>query len=703
MKLMLGLFLLTSLSAGAQTFTYQSGISAADKAILQNELGDILSTLPQKFKSGLPASVKINLSSFGDKTSEIPSDLCDAEPEQKTATKRSFTYGKYQKLDRSLTLNSALVREFSRGKNSSTKISCQHGSLFEQARATIIHELGHAFDMNNGSPSQKGDFANIAGFKNSKIHTFRINDDPMRSPDEYEFKNTEEAFAINLEYFVMDEEFSCRRPVMFSYYKKLLGTDPFPSKNCQVNRTLMLTSQLGMLPVTVDPERVYRIDYLMAAPGRDMSSGFGHSMYRIVMCAPDYIDPVTAKTIAGTPMGEKCLKDKLFHSVVSYRANNQDATLNYFKGIFGGYPSQLFLLSFADVLEEYNRTELRDVTAYPMKFTRPQIVDFLNRVSEEHWGYRGSYKFVTNNCATESLRIIKNTVAESRNEQGIAPRLLPTLTPVGLRHLLTTSGLIDQNDPAIETYKARTDYLIAAYSLAYGYQKKKVKADNEALSNFVLNSKFETRKDAFVKTLALSSSSAHDQASLLGQKNLMTKLASFSILEQQIIRVKAGMLKKKLAEMATDKKMQAAHPELALLKKTETSRVSIDALSSRGYGIPLSSELATQNEVVKNVEETRSMIEESQKILEAILPQDTKEIRELADHLNEMNVKALDLRRVFKSSLDQYIESAIRSLKQSRPELLSSGIAEIRKALGSDLVTVKEIADDKIVKLWETL
>jgi hypothetical protein len=214
----------------------------------------------------------------------------------------------------------------------------------------------------------------------------------------------------------MDEEFYCRRPSLFDFYANQFKNDPFPNRRCKLNKSVMLSTNNGQFPIALDSKRIYRVDYLQASKGSDISSGFGHSMFRLVVCAPDRIDPITGKKLAATVYGPKCLDDKLYHMVISYRANVEDATLNYLKGMFGGYPSMLFILNFADVLDEYNKDELRDVIAYPLKLNESEKQDLIKKIIEEHWNYRGAYKFVTNNCATESLDLLKRLTGIFRNK-----------------------------------------------------------------------------------------------------------------------------------------------------------------------------------------------------------------------------------------------------------------------------------------------
>jgi hypothetical protein len=99
----------------------------------------------------------------------------------------------------------------------------------------------------------------------------------------------------------------------------------------------------------LDPSRVYQIHYLHASEGEATVSSFGHSMLRVVMCAP------------GRTIGRDCFKDIDHHIVLSFRANVGDIKTDTIKGITGEYPSQLIIMSLKDAIKEYNVRELRDL------------------------------------------------------------------------------------------------------------------------------------------------------------------------------------------------------------------------------------------------------------------------------------------------------------------------------------------------------
>ena len=396
-------------NAFAISVSFDSSMSDTDKKILNKTFLEIEGILPSKMIAGLPKNIVVSLDKLNPNQKMPGAEICLSKNAEEN--KNRFVYGFYNKSKNALTLNPLVLAELEKGETNSQKINCQHGSIYKQAMVTIIHELTHAFDLNQDNISSTKEFLRLAGFKKGLIKIKNKNSNPMRSADLYELKNSAESFAVNMEYFLLDEEYACRKPSLFKFYKNLLGIDPFINRHCQLNKTVMMSSRQGFVPVVLDIKRVYRIDYLLAAPGTDISSGFGHSMFRLVICAPERIDVITQKIIPATVLGPECLKDKLYHLVVSYRANVEDATLNYYKGIFGGYPSTLFILNFADVLDEYNKDELRDVKSYPLKFSLEDKKDFINRVIEEHWNYQGSYKFFTNNCAVESQDLLNFSVS----------------------------------------------------------------------------------------------------------------------------------------------------------------------------------------------------------------------------------------------------------------------------------------------------
>ena len=84
-------------------------------------------------------------------------------------------------------------------------------------------------------------------------------------------------------------------------------------------------------------------------------------MIRIVLCGPN------------TPFGPACLADVNYHITLSFRANVTSTTVSAIGGLFGDYPSQMFLLRFMDTINEYTMGESREMFSYPLKLSRDQI------------------------------------------------------------------------------------------------------------------------------------------------------------------------------------------------------------------------------------------------------------------------------------------------------------------------------------------
>jgi hypothetical protein len=684
-------------NARAVEFNYAKNISSKDKSIIKNALDEVLKLTPKKFQDGLPKTISISLKAFRGPTS-IP-DVCSSSTDDSVR----FKYGEFRFADKTLSINPIVLSELSKGPMQSKAISCQHKTLYHQAIATLLHELTHAYDNNNGRPSQDERFKDIAGFKNFFTKETQLNVNPMRSMDIYEYKSSEESFAVNMEYFTMDPEYACRRPVMFNYFKKHFNEDPQQGRACEVNYTVMLATEIGLQPYKIDPSRIFRIDYLLASDGEDIVSGFGHSMFRIIMCAPENTNSLTGNLVKATPLGRKCLEDKIFHIVPSFRANNEGATLNYMKGIFGGYPSMLFMLGLSSVIEEYNHSELRDLTSYPLKLSEAEKKDFAERLLEKHWDYSGSYKFATNNCAVESLTTL-NGVLKDRKRMKMN-RLNNKLTPKGVLKLLTEYNLVDEKDTDIETFKADIDPLISAYKLLYEDKYTKT-VDQKNLKKFITESKASDRFQKFDDTDKVSFPLISKKENLLKMKEHYLKLAAFSYIEQQVFRTKTNELKKKMSEFTSSEENLKSNPELLqMYVDSKEKSLTPSSAASKGYGVPQEAEIKVAMDEQEITADAAKLFESAQRVLTSTFPNETKELNELAINLKIINNAGRFRRRQFRKLFEDYVADSIQSLSYEAngrailTETLTGNTERFRESLGNELMTKTEISDERIKAL----
>ncbi|MBC7538287.1 MAG: DUF4105 domain-containing protein [Bacteriovorax sp.] len=701
----LSLIFAQSLLAHDLPIKLSSNLDSSKKIILERVLGEVSLLLPAKLKAGLPAGIELSIEKLSDHQ-KIPIDICSEKIEKVDKNKkiiRPFVYGEYNQNKNLLVINAPVFQELAHGRAASLIINCQHKSLYDQAISTIVHELAHAYDFNNQYISNKSEFIRRAGFKKGLLKVKTKNIEAMRSADPYELVNIAEAYAVNMEYFTMDPEYACRKPAMFDYYKRSLEIDPFPNRNCNLNNMVMMSTSAGFYPMKLDTKRVYRIDYLMASAGAEMSSGFGHSMFRIVMCAPDRFDPITNKNIAATPFGPKCIEDRLFHMVVSYRANVEDATLNYFKGMFGGYPSMLFILNFGDVLDEYNRDELRDVISYPLVLNTREKEDFINKVIEEHWNYRGSYKFFTNNCAVESYDLLKGALDRSQL-QGFS-----SLSPKGVLEDLDKHEFLSLKNDSQESFKARTEQLILAFREAFGYKLKDGKIDKKELVKFIADSSADERLSIFNKfsKTKIETLDLHTEMSL--KKIRLIKASSFSVMEQQILRSKTSEFRKKAADLFMNSKDEKV--KKLLIESSSALKQNFTELTLAGYGVPLFDEMVSRHDIEEKVEQSKEKMANLEAALKEMMPVELGMLDAINVNIGTFNQKSLGIRKEYREKLEVYIHQVLVNLSnedEGRTLLKNSlnskeSLNKVRDLLDKNLVSDKEMLDVKLRKLIEEI
>ena len=217
---------------------------------------------------------------------------------------------------------------------------------------------------------------------------------------------------INFNYFILDRSYKCRRSSVYDFFRKEFNIKPFEDEECNGSKYKVLLRGSEFIgeryeTVLLDSSRVYQIHYFLAEKGDGVISNFGHSMIRIVLCAPERRG-LRGNIIKATPMGPDCLDDHDYHIVVSYAANVDDLEIGLWKGLLGKYPMILTLLSFNDIVERYTVLESRGIYSLPLKLSRKQINQMINGITESFWDYKSSYRYISINCASETYNLIKS-------------------------------------------------------------------------------------------------------------------------------------------------------------------------------------------------------------------------------------------------------------------------------------------------------
>ncbi|MGR4976236.1 DUF4105 domain-containing protein [Pseudomonas sp. LARHCG127] len=440
-----GVLLLTGsmAQAGLQLHLNVEGLSPAQQQASQALLDEAMQALPPRFIERLDRRINVGW------TDQMPANA----------------YGQASLVSQ-LDLNSNLLDSLVDGSAATQKTQRPHGTVRREMLATVLHELTHIYDRSRLWPeaertliqrcTRRNGSAGLIGLpdecRGQNDRRFTLSDDPRlldlagwpqyvgrrgareqhnrqvaRSPDLYETSSPKEFVAVNMEYFLLDPSYACRRPALYRYYREHFGWAPAAKNTCaQSFAFLNAGNDFAKTPLgKVDPERVYAIDYLLAEANQNWVSRWGHSMLRLVICAP------------GRPRGPDCRLDLDQHLVLSYRAFVGDVQLSSWDGLVGKYPSRLFVLPLAQVIDEYTKTELRSLASVPLNLSRTEIEETVEHAAEMHWSYDGNYYFLSNNCAVESLKLLRSG---SNNKQLNG---LDSIMPNGLLEVLKGRGLAD--------------------------------------------------------------------------------------------------------------------------------------------------------------------------------------------------------------------------------------------------------------------
>jgi hypothetical protein len=591
----------------------------SDEIIAMNRfLSEVSGKLPEKMKQDIGGEIRIRFA-------DIESDWFNrCEWNQIMGFKLSSSQGRVITLERSL--GTAMIHggSFPRG--------CGYGSPERFAMATLIREIALVYDRQAGLSKDPRiqtllGAAEIGGILPKRRVGEEISE---RSPDVSEFESPSEGLAVNIARYAMDPEFECRRPALAHALAHALapglGWNPYPAKPCEINTVVPLSqeelSSSAVRFVRLDPKRLYQVHYLFASQGKETMSRWGHAMYRLVFCAPERTTP-----------GPDCLKDVSYHVVVSFRANVQGYEVNPLKGMNGDYPSQLYLLSLLEVMREYNEDELRDLISLPLNLSADQTREFLFRSLQLFWEYRGRYQFLSNNCATEALNLLKSVIGDPEFHKGTH-----VVTPIGLYDALKRSGLMSESFVQDKKQAKEQGYLFPSVTPRLERAFQEIRQKQEQGQGRSIRADLDSY---------LEDSKASDRMAEFKERRLLA--SQFFILESYLVRKQQTAFFKQVVAMLQDGNSRAQIDpngtllHLILQAKALEESLTPPKLAPKGYGISLPSDF--QADLESKINQARLELKQITETLRQALE------THFADRYQEL-LQTVENRRVFARAMN---------------------------------------------------
>lgn len=641
---MILLLLLIIQKVDARTFRFEMSDTENFSSPVFNFFSETMTVIPEKMKNAIGKTIYL---SFENIDSKFKSSLPYQCPQNLTRASDDFEGAGLSYLKRSKALGSLdtiVLDESILNYLEKADISypCGHGSVHRLAKALVIRELAYLFDQVNlkegiekdyisycqmqntidhsnhhsfhrscsdylhskRSVSESPYFLNLSGrnLKGLEVPGYHTNFNDSRSLNPHEFISAEDAFAHQMEFYLLDENYPCRRPSMTLYFDNIFGHQKFRHKKCSLNTVVHtsfdpLNAARGLRPVDLNPKNVYQIHYLFAGKGPQMMSKWGHTLIRVVMCPPNQAH------------GEHCLTDTTDDVVISFLAL-AGLSINNIDGLSGKYKSYLFMEDVTKIVKEYGQREFRDTVSLPIAMDAAQMERFIYHALEVYWSYEGRYFFLTNNCASEAMKLFRAAFWNHFEMQTYS-----SVSPLHVYRDLNRYGKFVPEKRLIDD-KIITQNKDRAVALTYffpGYSENLEMAFKVLVDDLSSFSQYQDFGDYARSTTAKERYQSYIDEALfssdLTRRERITRVAAVQMIEDHIAHVRqlelAQELKKDLYTSKGRLKNQS-HPFIKKLLNMQNSsdQTSPISLASKGYGIPLNTDIKA---LPKNVQESISI------------------------------------------------------------------------------------------------
>lgn len=299
-------------------------------------------------------------------------------------------------------------------ETSATSFPCDWKNMYRWAQSEVINGVLQLASPHYGHAIQSPVWLNL-------LRRYEPN------ADQFNDQSLSRSWIQYASHYLVDPEFTCRLPNLSRYFDQIFKVDLNIKKpTCQLYARVLTSTSKKL--INLDYRRLYQIHILSAGSGLNFESRWGHTAFRLIFC-----------NSKRTSLSADCLKDLNDHIVVSFMGTPTSPLISAWDGLNGNYPSQLVIDDFASVLNQYTKIEDRSLTSLPLNYSKQELVNFLERVLEEYWTYRGQYYFLSNNCAHEALRLLQSVTPERMDLSAASPWIT---TPVALIESLHKINLV---------------------------------------------------------------------------------------------------------------------------------------------------------------------------------------------------------------------------------------------------------------------
>lgn len=492
----------------------------AERSKVIDFLDEVKALLPLKFKDYLNIEMAVKFSTKLSRKTGLPKPECNLGaifPNKKGSkkVKQENALGRYVR-NKGILLNFNFIDHILKGDRLAVDYDCEHKNFYQLLKATLIHELSHAFDNKklNIAASKKSlklkkclkfkkryfiypnsaceqrareqrnnlsdliQYRHLSGYADKGLifpSSTLSHHVVKRSPHPYEYKKRTEHFPVNMEFFLLDPEYKCRRPALYKFFSLYFEHTPFPEYSCSVNTNLKLNNIIDQSLTQVDlrVRRIHSIHYLYATAGT--------GMFRVVLCERN------------NSSSDECVRFSDDDIVFSYKRTGRKFI-------------KVDVQSMMEIKYQYNDMEFRDLYSLPIKMDAIELELFFYQLLSDYWEFTGKYYFGGGTVTTELVRPIKGAI-RSYDFYSMHP-----LSPKSLYKDLVKTKIVNRDIFKTISKPVKNGYLFLSSERRLKLMFKKIKSvskRSKIFKNFnyyVLISKNTDRKRSFdsirFKTLA---------------------------------------------------------------------------------------------------------------------------------------------------------------------------------------------------------